>query len=326
MSLNRLVLRLAAIGALTVLGPADTVLAQAYPSAPVKLVIPFAPGGPTNLVGRLIGEKLSTLWGQPVLVENRAGAGGNIGAAFVAKAPADCYTFLLIANSHVTNAALYDKLPYDPIRDFTPLTQILSYGLLLVVNPGVAANTLPELIALSRNDTAKLAMASSGNGTSTHLAGELFRAMSGMYFTHAPYKGAGPATTDLLAGHVQMMFNDPVSAMPYVKAGRLRALATTALTRSMLLPEVPTIAESGYPGFQAGSWLAFAGPAGMPAEVVKKLSTDIVTVIRLPEVRTRFAELGVDSIGGTPEQLAAVMRADLDKWTRVIRAANIKAD
>ncbi len=323
---QKLARRLGAACCLVALALAAPVLAQVYPAQPVKLVIPYAPGGPTNIVGRLFGEKLGALWGQPVLVENRPGAGGNIGAALVAKAPADGYTLLLIANALVMSAALYDKLPYDPIRDFTPLSQVLSYSLVLVVNPSVPANSLAELVAWSKTAGSKVAMASSGNGTSTHLAGELFRSLTGTVFTHAPYKGAGPATTDLLAGHVQMMFNDPVSAMPFVRAGRLRAVATTGLARSSMLPEVPTVAESGYPGFQAGSWLGFAGPAGMPAEVVRKLSADINAVLQQADVRARFAALGVDPIGTTPEEISAIMRADLDKWSKVIRAANIKAD
>ena len=305
---------------------AGPVSAQAFPVKPVRLIVPFPPGGPTNVVGRMFGEKLGVLWGQPVVVENRAGAGGNIGADAAAKSAADGYTILLIANSHVMSAGLHDKLPFDPIRDFTPLSQILSYALVLVVHPAVAAGTLPELVTLTKANPGKLALASSGNGTSTHLTAELFRAAAGIEFTHVPYKGAGPATVDLLAGHAQMMFNDPVSALPMIRAGRLRALATTGLARSSLLPEVPTVAESGYPGFQAGSWFAFVGPAGMAGDIARKLSADINTVVQQTDTRARFAALGVDPIGSTPEQLAAVMQADLEKWTRVIRAAGIKAD
>ena len=326
MRLTNFLRRFGALLCLAGVALAGPVCAQAWPVKPVRLIIPFPPGGPTNVVGRMFGEKLGVLRGQPVVVENRAGAGGNIGADAAAKSAADGYTILLIANSHVMSAGLHDKLPFDPIKDFTPLSQILSYALVLVVHPSVAASTLPELVALSRANPGKLALASSGNGTSTHLTGELFRAAAGIEFTHAPYKGAGPATIDLLAGHAQMMFNDPVSALPMIRAGRLRALATTGLARSALLPEAPTVAESGYPGFQAGSWFAFVGPAGMPGDIARKLSADINTVVQQADIRARFAALGVDPIGGTPEQLASVMQADLEKWTRVIRAAGIKAD
>ena len=324
--LTNLIQRLGALLCLAAVALAGAAGAQSYPVKPVRLIIPFPPGGPTNAVGRMFGEKLGVLWGQPVVVENRAGAGGNIGADAAAKSPADGYTILLIANSHVMSAGLHDKLPFDPIKDFTPLSQILSYALVLVVHPSVAAGTLPELVALARANPGKLALASSGNGTSTHLTAELFRSASGIDFTHVPYKGAGPATIDLLAGHAQMMFNDPVSALPMIRAGRLRALATTGLARSAVLPETPTVAESGYPGFQAGSWFAFVGPVGLPGDIARKLSADINSVVQQADTRARFAALGVDAIGSTPEQLAAVMQADLEKWTRVIRAAGIKAD
>ena len=326
MHLTNVIRSLALVLGLAGLAGAGPAHSQSYPSKPVKLIVPFPPGGPTNLVGRLFAEKLSAMWGQPVVVDNRAGAAGNIGADVAAKSAPDGYTLLLIANSHIINGALYDKLPFDPIRDFTPLSQVASYSLVLVVHPSVAADTLHGLIALSKANPGKLSLASSGNGTSTHLAAELFRGVSGIDFVHVPYKGAAPATNDLLAGHVQLMFNDPVSALPLVRAGRLRALATTGLSRSPITEEIATMAESGYPGFQAGSWFAIVGPAGMPRDVVRKLFTDINAVLQLPDIRTRFAELGIDPIGTTPEQLAAVMQADLEKWAKVIRAANIKPD
>jgi tripartite-type tricarboxylate transporter receptor subunit TctC len=300
------------------------VIAQGYPNKPVKLIIPYPPGGPTNLVGRMFGMKLSQIWNQPVIVENKPGAGGNIGAAFVAKAPADGYTLLLIANAHVMNASLSDKLPYDPVRDFTPLSQILQYPLVLVVNPSVTAGTLPELIGLSKKNS--LGLASSGSGTSTHLAAELFRNTSQMAFVHVPYKGAGPATADLLAGHVDMMFNDVISALPFVRAGRLRAIATTGLTRSSVFPDVPTVAESGFAGFQATSWFALVGPADLPSDVVRKLNADINSVVQQADTRARFAELGVEPLGTTPDELGHIMQADFEKWARVIRGANIKSN
>ncbi len=326
MHLIKSVFRFAAILCLASLAPAGQVAAQAYPAKPVKLIVPFPPGGPADVLGRLFAEKLGAMWNQPVIVENRAGAAGNIGSEVTAKSAPDGYTLLLIASSHVINGGLYDRLPYDPIKDFTPVSQVAYYSLVMVVHPSVAAHTMQELIAWSKANPGKLSLASAGNGTPTHLAAELFRGVTGINFAHIPYKGAAPATNDLLAGHAQLMFNNPVSALPLVKSGRLRALATTGLVRSPLAADVPTVAESGYPGFEAGTWYAFIGPAGMPGDIVHKLAADINAVLRQEAVRARFIAMGVDPIGTTPEQLAAVMRSDLEKWTKVIRAANIKAD
>ena len=303
-----------------------SVHAQTFPAKPVRLIVPFPPGGPTDVMGRIYADKLSALWGQTVLVENRAGAAGNIGSEITAKAAPDGHTILLVASSHVLNSALYDKLPYDPIRDFTPISQVAYYPLLLVAHPSVPANSLKELVALVKAQPGKLALVSAGNGTPTHLTAELFRAAAGIDFLHVPYKGAAPATNDLLAGQGQLMFNNPVSAMPHVKTGKLKALAVTSAQRAAIAPEIPTIAESGYPGFEAGTWYAFLAPAGLPREVLNKLSTDIVAVTQVADLRTRFAGMGVDALGTTPAQLTAIMHAELEKWSRVIRAANIKAD
>ena len=303
-----------------------SVQAQNFPAKPVRLIIPFPPGGPTDVMGRIYAERLGTLWGQTVLVENRAGAAGNIGSEITAKAAPDGHTILLVASSHVINHALYDKLPYDPIKDFTPISQVAYYSLVLVAHPSVAANSLKELVAQAKAQPGQLALVSAGNGTPTHLTAELFRAAAGIDFLHVPYKGAAPATNDLLAGQGQLMFNNPVSAMPHVKTGKLKALAVTGAQRAAIAPEIPTIAESGYPGFEAGTWYAFLAPAGLPREVLNKLSTDIINVTQQADVRTRFAGMGVDALGTTPAQLTAIMHAELEKWTRVIRAANIKAD
>lgn len=319
---RKLVLSLCLAG-LTLCGP---VYAQNFPARPVKIIVPFPPGGPADVLGRIFAERLGAMWSQPVVVDNRAGAAGNIGSEVTAKSAADGYTVLLAASSHVTNGGLYSKLPYDPIKDFTPISQVAYYALVLVAHPSVAASTLKELIALAKANPGKLSMASAGNGTPTHLTAELFRRATGIDFLHVPYKGAAPATNDLLAGQAQLMFNNPVSALPQVKAGRLRALATTGAARSPIAPEIPTVAELGYPGFEAGTWYAFLGPAGIPRDVVNKLSSDMVAVLQLGEVRARLAAMGVDPIGTTPEQLAAIMRADLEKWTKLIRAANIKVD
>ena len=300
--------------------------AQSFPSKSVRLIVPFPPGGPADVLGRVYAEKLSAAWSQSVIVENRAGAAGNIGSDMTAKAAPDGYTILLIASSHVINSALYDKLPYDPIKDFTPLSQVAYYSLVLVAHPSVPAQSLSELVALAKAQPGKLALVSAGNGTPTHLTAELFRTAAQIDFLHVPYKGAAPATNDLLAGQGQLMFNNPVSALPHVTAGKLKALAVTGTQRSALAPDIPTIAESGYPGFEAGTWYAFLAPAGLPPEISKKLSRDIVAITKQDDLKTRFAKMGIEALGGTPEQLSEVMQADLVKWSAVIRNANIKLD
>jgi len=300
--------------------------AQSFPSKSVRLIVPFPPGGPADVLGRIYAEKLSAAWTQPVVVENRAGAAGNIGSDMTAKASPDGYTLLLIASSHVINSALYDKLPYDPIKDFTPLSQVAYYSLVLVAHPSVPAQSLTELVALAKAQPGKLALVSAGNGTPTHLTAELFRTAAQIDFLHVPYKGAAPATNDLLAGQGQLMFNNPVSALPHVAAGKLKAFAVTGTQRSALAPEIPTIAESGYPGFEAGTWYAFLAPAGLPPEIVKKLSTDIVAITKQDDLKARFEKMGIEALGSTPEQLSEVMQADFIKWSAVIRNANIKPD
>jgi tripartite-type tricarboxylate transporter receptor subunit TctC len=300
--------------------------AQSFPSKSVRLIVPFPPGGPADLLGRVYAEKLSAAWSQPVVVENRAGAAGNIGSDMTAKASPDGYTVLLIASSHVINSALYDKLPYDPIKDFTPISQVAYYSLVLVAHPSVPAQSLTELVALAKAQPGKLVLVSAGNGTPTHLTAELFRTAAQIDFLHVPYKGAAPATNDLLAGQGQLMFNNPVSALPHVTAGKLKALAVTGTQRSALAPDIPTIAESGYPGFEAGTWYAFLAPAGLPPEILKKLSMDIVAITKQDDLKARFAKMGIEALGSTPEQLSEAMQADLVKWSAVIRNANIKPD
>ncbi len=312
---------------LLVLGLAGPALAQqSYPSKPVKLLVGFPPGGPVDVLARIFAEKFSAMWSQPVLVDNRAGATGNIASELTAKSSPDGYTLLFTANTHVTNGALYSKLAYDPIKDFSPISQVTYYSLVLVAHPSVPVKTLADLIALAKAQPGKLAFNSAGNGTPTHLTAELFRIAAGIDFLHVPYKGGAASTTDLLAGRVQFAFSNPVSALPHVKSGRLRALATTGTARSPIFPDVPTMAESGFPGLEAGTWHLFLGPAGLPNDIVNKLATDIRSVLRMADVRERFSAIGVEPIGTTPEQLAAIMRAEMEKWTKVIRAAQIKMD
>lgn len=321
-----LVRRLVAFLSLCFLALAGPVLAQEYPSKPVKLIVGLPPGGAVDVIGRIFADRLSAIWGQPVLVENRPGATGNIGAALVAKSAPDGYTIIIVANSHFHNGALYSNLPFHPIRDFTLISQVTYYSLVLVAHPSVAATTLQELVALAKANPGKLTFNSAGNGTPTHLTAELFRNAAGIDFLHIPYKGAAPATADLLAGHVQLAFSNPIVALRPVKTGRLRALVTTGAKRSSIFPDIPTMAESGYPGLEAGTWHAFLGPAGLPKEIVARLAADLVAVAKMADVRERLTATGVEPIGTTPEQLAAVARSEMEKWTNVIRAANIKLD
>ena len=318
--------RLVAFLCLCGLTLAGLAFAQSYPSKPVKLIVGFPPGGAVDVLARIFADKLGPMWSQPVLVENRAGATGNIASELVAKSAPDGHTILFAANTHVTNAAMYSKLPYDPIRDFTPISQVTYYSLVLVAHPSVGANTLAELIALAKANPGKLTFNSAGNGTPTHLTAELFRDAAKIDFLHVPFKGSAAATTALLGGQVQLAFSNPIVALPQVKAGRLRALVTTGARRSPIFPDIPTIAESGYPGLEAGTWHLFLGPAGLPRDVVTKLATDIVAVLKMADMRERLAATGVEPIGTTPEQLAAIMRSEMEKWTKVIRAAKIKLD
>jgi tripartite-type tricarboxylate transporter receptor subunit TctC len=307
---------------------ACAVQAQAgdYPNKAVRFVIPFPPGGPADVIGRMIGEKLNRVWGHPVIVENRPGAGGNVASEFTARAPADGYTLLLAANSHVTNGALYSNIKYDVIKDFTAITQVAYYSLILVAHPSVTARNLKDLVTFAKANPGKLTFSSAGSGTPTHLANELFRRAAGIDIIHVPYKGAAPATTDLLGGQVQLMFNNPLSALPHVKTGKLHAIATTGLDRSPTTPDVPTVAELGYPQFEVGTWFAFLGPAGISRDIVAKVASDIAAASTAYDIRERLLGQGIEARGTTPEQLAAIMRAEYDKWSKVIREANIKPD
>lgn len=300
--------------------------AQAWPTRPVRLVVPFPPGGPADAIGRILAEPLGEAWGQPVIIDNRGGAGGNIGADIVAKSPPDGQTLLLAASSHVQGAALYRRLAFDPIRDFTPITQVAYYGLVIVVHPSVPANNLREFEAYLRANPGRLTMTSAGVGTPTHLTAELFRTRAGVDFTHVPFQGAAPAHTALIAGQVQAMFHNPVLAVPAVQAGRLRAIATTGAARARALPDVPTLAESGYPGFDAGTWYAVLGPAGMQPSVVSRIDADLRRSVALPSVGERFGRQSLETRDMGSEDLAATMRSELESWSAVIRRLGIQQD
>lgn len=299
-------------------------LAQGYPTKPVRLVVPFPAGGPADGMGRLLAEKLKQSWGESVIVENRGGAGGNIGAEAVARSAPDGYTLFLNASNHVINASLYEKLSYDPMKDFTPITELASYMLVLVVHPSVPANSLRELVSFGRAKPRNLLLANAGSGTPTHLAAVLFSQAAGIETVHVAYKGAAPANTDLLGGQVHAMFNNPVNALPQVRAHKLKALAVTGTQRLHLMPELPTIAESGYPNFEASTWYGLFGPAGMPREVTAKVHSHVVKALQSKDVQDKLKPQGWDLIGSTPEEFAAFLVAENDKWSRVVRSGNIK--
>jgi tripartite-type tricarboxylate transporter receptor subunit TctC len=302
------------------------VAAQSYPAKPVRLVIPFAAGGPTDIVARLLGEKLAPIWGQPLVVDNRPGGGGTLGTALVAKAAPDGYTLVLAATSHVYNDLLIGNLPYDPIKDFTPVAMMVSFPSILVVHPDVPATDLRGLVEYAKANPGKLSFGSAGIGTLSHLSAELFKRVANIDLLVIHYKGAAPATTDLLGARLHGMFNNPLSSLPLIKSGQVRALAATGEHRSPSTPEVPTVAESGYAGFKSDNWFALVGPAGMPKEIVGKLANDVAAVLDIPEVRRQFADRGLETTGSTPEQLAAVMRSDQEKYAALFRDANIKAN
>jgi tripartite-type tricarboxylate transporter receptor subunit TctC len=306
--------------------PLQQAFAQAYPNKPIRLVVPFPPGGATDVVARIIGQKWSEAFGQPVVVDNKAGASGAIAHELVARAPADGYT--LIVGTASTQAAnpVVNKVTWDPVKDFTSVALVASEPMALVVHPSVPANSVAELIALAKAKPGALNMASFGTGTVSHLAGELFNSMAGTKMTHVPYKGAGPAMTDLMGGQVQVMFNTMSVVFSAAKAGKLRMLAVGSATRNSQLPDVPTISEAGVPGYDAGTWQGISGPANLPKDIVARLSSEVSKALKVPEVAEKFISLGSEPQGGTPGELDAVVKADLAKWGRIVKEANIKGE
>jgi tripartite-type tricarboxylate transporter receptor subunit TctC len=301
--------------------------AQAYPSQPIKIIVPFTAGGTTDILARTIGQKLSEAWRQPVIVENRPGAGGNIGADVVAKAKPDGYTILMgTIGTQSINSSLYAKMPYDAAKDFAPVTLVAMVPNVLVVNPAVNAKTVRELVALAKAKPGELNFASSSTGGSPHLSGEMFKQMTGADIVHVPYKGSAPAITDLLGGQVSLMFDNLPSALPQVKAGKLRALAVTSARRSQAAPDIPTLAESGVPGYEVDSWFGILAPAGTPKEIVNQLNAEVVRILKIPQVRERLLEQGAEPVGDTPEHFAEHIRKETVKWARVVKASGAKAD
>ncbi|HEX2828557.1 MAG TPA: tripartite tricarboxylate transporter substrate binding protein [Burkholderiales bacterium] len=301
--------------------------ADAYPTKPVRFVITFPAGGPTDTVVRLVGERLTQDWGQPMIIDNRGGAGGIVGTEIVAHAAPDGYTFLVgTAGGMTINPALRAHLPYDPFRDFVPVGMLVQNPQILVAHPSLAAKNVKELVAYARANPGKLNFASAGTGTATHLGLELFKLTTGIDVTHVPYKGGAPATTDLIAGQVQLLWVSIPSVLPHVKSGRLRALAVSTSKRSASAPDVPTVAESGYPGFDYSNWNALFAPAKTPATIVKKVNASVVGALRQADIAQKLSSQGAEPAPGTPEELGRYMRSDAEKWRKVIKAAGIKPD
>jgi len=322
--------RLSRIAVLTALALASAAHAQTkgpagYPTKPIRFVVPFVPGGPTDIQGRMLGEKLSQRLGQQVIVDNRGGAGGNIGMEITARAPADGYTLVIATvGTWAVNPHLY-QLSFDVVKDFSPITQVSSSPGVLVVHPTVNAKNVKDLIALAREKPGALNYGSSGVGGFGHVSGELFTLMTKTKMTHIPYKSSAPSLTDLIGGQIQVLFNNMISTTPHVKTNRLRALATSGAKRSPALPDIPTIAESGVPGYENSSWSAVAGPAGMPRPLVAFLHKEFVGILRMPDIAQKHAEVGAEIIASTPEQFHAYLKAEVNKFGKLVKAAGIKA-
>lgn len=300
--------------------------AQNYPTKPIRMVVPSVAGGILDTVARTVAGKLSERLGQQVIIDNRPGAGSTIGSDIVAKSAPDGYTIAMVATSHAINPGVYSKLPYDTLKDFAPITHGVNLTNALVVHPSLPVNNVKELIALAKSQPGKLTFGSAGNGQSNHLSGELLKIMAGIDMTHVPYKGSAPALTDVLAGNISMMFVDILSALPHVKAGKLRLLAVTGFKRSAAVPEYPTVDESGVQGFNGNSWLGLVGRAGTPKEIIAKLSAETTKILQSPEVRERFLAQGVETVGGTPEQYQAFIEAEIPRWARAAKASGAKVD
>jgi tripartite-type tricarboxylate transporter receptor subunit TctC len=300
------------------------VQAQAFPDKPVRLVVPYSAGGSTDLISRALGHKLSEMWGQTVVIDNRPGGSTIIATDIVADSAPDGYTLLVTTTSFSIVPSLTDKLPYDPAKDFEPITLVNTTPLVLVVNPGVPAKSVKELIALAKARPGELNFGSAGSGGSNHLAGELFNVMAGVKIVHVPYKGNAPALNDLVGGHVDIVFNGLTSAVPLIKAGRLRPLAVTSLTRADALPDVPTLDELGLKGFQATAWNGLSAPAGTPKSVIARINADVVKVLHSPELVERLKAEGSDPVGNSPEQFTAFLREETAKWSKVIKFAGIE--
>jgi tripartite-type tricarboxylate transporter receptor subunit TctC len=315
-----------ATAALCAAQPAFAQSASTYPSKPIHIIVTFTSGGAPDILGRVIGDKLSAAWGQTVIVENKPGAGGNIGADYVAKSAPDGYNVVVgTVGTHAINGALYQNMPYDMTRDFTPVTLLASTPNMLVVNNNVPAKNLKEFIDLGKKE-GKMTFASSGSGTSIHVSGELFKTMTGIDMQHIPYKGRASAIPDVLGGRVTMMFDNMPSSLQLVREGKLRALGVTSAKRSPAAPDIPTIAESGLPGFEAVSWFALFAPANTPRPIVDKLQAEVSKILKMPDVSKKLMDLGLEPSGSTPDELAAYQKAEIAKWSKVVKDSGAKVE
>lgn len=296
-----------------------------YPSKPIRFILPF-PGGATDFIGRVVGQKLSEALGQPVVIDNRPGAGGNVGIEIAAKSAPDGYTLVLVAPNVTISPSLYRKLAYDPVRDFAPVTPVVTVPMVIVTHPALPAHTLKEFIALAKSKPGQINYGSGGSGTSLHLAGELFKITAGVNIVHVPYRGASLAMNDVIGGRLESLFIGIPAPAPHIKAGRLRGLAVIARERSPVLPEVPTVAEAGLPGFEVTTWYGVLVPAGTPKEIVTRLNREIVKIMNAPDTRERLAVLAADPTTSTPEQFSAYIKQEIAKWAKVVRTAGLHAD
>ena len=322
-TLDRTFRRYAILAALAI---ATTAGAQEYPNKPIRVIVPFPPGGLVDTVARLISSKLADAFGQrglPVVVDNRSGAGGSLGTEMVAKSAPDGYTLLMVVDAHAVNPHIYRSLRYNIFTDLAPISLVVKIPLVIVAHPSLPADSIKELVALAKSKPGALSYASAGAGTAGHLAAEQFKLLAGIDIVHVPYKGGGPAITDLLGGQVQLSFIATSVTVPYVRANRLRAIALSGTQRSAALPNVPTTAESGFPQLDTGSWVGFLAPAGTPAAIVSRLSSEVANILKDPDIRGKLTEQGMDIVGSTPAQFGAFIRSEHDKWGKLIKDANL---
>jgi tripartite-type tricarboxylate transporter receptor subunit TctC len=305
----------------------DRAHAQSYPNKSIRLIVPFPPGGPADILSRAIGQKLTDSWGQQVVVDNRAGAGGTIGSDLAAKGAPDGYTLLMgFVGTHAINPSLYSSLPYDNIKSFEPVSLVATATIILVLHPSLPAKSVKDLIAVAKSKPGELTFGSPGNGTPQHLAGELFNTMAGVKMTHVPFKGAVPAINDLLGGRISLIFSSAPPALPHVAVGKLRALAVTSGKRSSVSPDLPTVAESGLPGFEVINWYGVLAPARTPKSIVDKLNAEIAKIMKMPDVKERLSPVGIEALGSTPAQFTAFIKEETAKWAKVVKFSGARLD
>lgn len=317
---------MSALAMATVLHAGPALAESAYPSKPVRVVVPYPPGGPNDLIARLLMQRLTERLGQPFIIDNRPGATGLTGTDSVAKSPADGYTLLVSASVHVIYPALFKRVPFEPLKDFSGITQLARTPLVLSVSPGFEAKSVKDLITMAKARPGAVQYASSGNGSATHLAAEAFKSQAGIDMLHVPYKGSSPAMTDVMAGHVPVIFDSLASTLPYMTGGKLRSLAVTSATRSPAAPELPTIAESGVPGYDLSTWYGLRAPAGTPAAIVEKLATEVRAVLKSPEMAKELASRGIEPVGSTPAEFARYQADESAKWAQIVKVSGATLD